>query len=105
MHDETKQTPDADGPPPINDRAIVIEGTAHNGKPCRIVDNTGSIDRAELQALLDQLIADRCFGLTGRSLAGSNAITLGQPDFTHIQIGTELYRLILFPYEARIEAF
>ena len=95
----------AAGIPPISDNATVIEGVAHNGKPCRIVDNTGEIDRGELQALLDDLIENKQFGLAGRSLAGGNTITLGAPDFTHMQFGDDLYRFILLPYEARIETF
>ena len=85
--------------------AVVIEGVAHNGKPCRIVDNTGTVARDELESLLAELIEQRRFGLSGRSLAGSDCIRLGEPEFTHIQLGTELYRFILLPYEARIEAF
>ena len=87
------------------DKAVVIEGVAHNGKPCRIIDNTGTVARAELEALLAELIEQRRFGLSGRSLAGSASIRLGEPDFTHIQLGDELYRFILLPYEARIEVF
>jgi len=90
---------------PISPQATVIEATAHNGKPCRIVDNTGTVPRHELQRLLDELIEERRFGLGGLSASGSNAITVGAPAFTHIQIGEGLYRFILFPYEARIEAF
>lgn len=83
----------------------MIEGVAHNGKPCRIVDNTGTVAPAELEALLAELVAQRRFGLSGRSLAGSDRIRLGEPEFTHIQLGDGLYRLILLPYEARIEVF
>jgi hypothetical protein len=88
-----------------NDKAVVIEGVAHNGKPCRIVDNTGTVAREELEALLTELIEQRRFGLSGRSVAGGDRIRLGEPDFTHIQLGGELYRFILLPYEARIEVF
>jgi hypothetical protein len=96
---------DTAGIPPISEAATIIEGQAHNGKPCRIVDNTGQIDRGELEALLADLIEQKQFGLAGRSLAGGNTITLGAPDFTHMQFGDDLYRFILLPYEARIEAF
>jgi hypothetical protein len=85
--------------------AVIVDGIAHNGKPCRIVDNTGTVPRAELEAMLNQLIEERRFGLSGMSMAGSNAIRLGAPEFTHVQIGTELYRFILLPYEAWIDAF
>ena len=90
---------------PINEHATIIEGVAHNGKPCRIVDNTGTIEREALRSLLDQLIADQRFGLTGLSCAGGNTIKLGAPEFTHLQIGETLYRFILLPYEARLETF
>jgi hypothetical protein len=89
----------------VSELAIILEGTAHNGKPCRVVDNTGTLDRAELAALLEELIEARRFGLSGLSAKGGNTIRLGEPEFTHIQMGENLYRLILFPYEARLEAF
>jgi hypothetical protein len=82
-----------------------IEGVAHNGKPCRLVDSTGAVPPEELRALLDDLIRERRFGISGLSAAGSNAIRLGAPEFTHIQMAGELYRLIVLPYEARIEPF
>lgn len=91
--------------PADGDQTVVIEGVAHNGKPCRIVDATGTVAREELEALLTELIEQRRFGLSGRSLAGSDRIRLGEPEFTHIQLGTELYRFILMSYEARIEVF
>lgn len=90
---------------PLSPEAIVVTGETRNGKACRIVDNTGSIDIAELRALLDQLIEDGRFGLSGRSLAGDSRMVIGAPDFTHIQFGETVYRFVLFPYEARIEAF
>ncbi len=90
---------------PLSERAVIVEGVAHNGRPCRVVDNTGHIDRAELKALLDTLIEQKSFGLSGLSQAGGNTITVGGPEFTHIQFGERLYRLILLPYEARLEAF
>jgi hypothetical protein len=91
-------------PPPGPD-ATIIESVAHNGRPCRIVDNTGSIDRAELERLLADLIEGHHFGLRGLSAKGENAITLGEPEFTHMQFGDRIYRMLLFPYEARLEAF
>ncbi len=88
-----------------NKHATVIEGVTATGKPCRLVDNTGTVPHAELESLLAELIEQRRFGLSGRSSAGGSTIRLGEPDFTHIQLGDSLYRLILFPYEARIEVF
>lgn len=90
---------------PLSSRAVVLEGVAHNGKPCRIVDNTGTVPVRELHLLLDELIDDGRFGLSGRSLSGDGRMLIGAPEFTHIQLGDEVYRFILFPYEARIEAF
>lgn len=89
----------------ISPQATIVEGVAHNGKPCRLIDNTGSIERGELEGLLEQLIEAKRFGISGLSAAGSNSIRLGAPEFTHVQIGGQLYRLILLPYHARIEAF
>jgi hypothetical protein len=91
--------------PPPGPGATIIESVAHNGRPCRIVDNTGSIDHAELERLLAELIEERCFGLRGLSATGENAIRLGEPEFTHMQFGDRIYRMLLFPYEARLEAF
>lgn len=85
--------------------AVVIEGVAHNGRPCRLIDNTGSIAPSELQPVLDALIADRRFGISGRSAQGGSAIPIAQATGTHIQFGERLYRILLFPYEARIEDF
>lgn len=85
--------------------ATVIDGVAHNGKGCRIVDNTGQVPRQELQDVLDALIREKKFGVGGRSASGGNTISLNQPLTTHIQFGDTLYRLLLFPYEARIERF
>lgn len=92
-------------PPEPGPEATVIEGTAHNGNPCRIVDNTGCVPRAELERLLHDLIAEKRFGLNALSSTGSNAIKLGEPQFTHLQVGDDLYRFLLFPYEARLEGF
>lgn len=86
-------------------KATIIEGIAHNGRPCRIIDNTGTVPAAELYTVLEALIAERRFGLGGLSAHGGNAIPLDHPAATHIQFGNQLYRILLFPYEARIEAF
>lgn len=91
--------------PPIAPGATVLEGVAHNGKSCRIIDQTGSIPETQLAALLEDLIAQRHFGLKGLSAKGGNTIRLGEPDFTHIQVGEQMYRLLLFPYEARLDSF
>jgi hypothetical protein len=90
--------------PPTNPDATTIEGIAHNGKPCRVIDNTGDLNEAELVQFLGDLIEQKQFGIKGLS-ASDGTIKLGQPQATHIQFGETLYRLLLFPYEARIEAF
>ncbi len=106
---DTPQFVDPQATPPgaadIRADATIIEGVAHNGKPCRIVDNTASVPEHELEALLAQLIEDKRFGLGGMSVAGGSRIAIGEPQGTHLQIGSELYRILLFPYEARIEPF
>jgi len=90
--------------PPIAKHARIVEGITHHGKACRVVDNTGQIDLHELTQFLAQLIEQKQFGIKGLS-SSDGSIKLGQPQATHIQFGETLYRLILFPYEARIEAF
>lgn len=85
--------------------AVIIEGATASGKRCRIIDNTGTVERTELRNLLDELVREKRFGFSGVSSAGGGAITIGAPVFAHVQLGGELYRLILFPYEARIERF
>lgn len=89
----------------IGPDARIVEGVAHNGRPCRIVDNTNSVDFAELHAVLRTLIADRKFGRGGLSAAGGSTIALDRPISSHIQFGEQLYRILLFAYEARIERF
>jgi hypothetical protein len=98
-------TPAMSSIPPPGPDATIVEAVAHNGKPCRVVDNTGTINRAELERLLADLIEERRFGLRALSAKGSNAIRLGEPEFTHMQFGDRLYRMLLFPYEARLETF
>ncbi len=109
MSDPDRRFIDPDAPCPkegeVRPGATVIEGVAHNGKPCRIVDNTGSVDPLELQAVLDALIAEKRFGLSGMSAKGGNTINLNEPAVSPVQFGDTLYRLLLFPYEARVEPF
>ncbi len=92
-------------PPAPEPGATIIEAVAHNGKRCRVVDNTGTIEPVELERLLADLVEMRRFGLRGLSAKGSGTIRLGEPEFTHIQFGERIYRMLLFPYEARLEAF
>ncbi|MHB8415350.1 MAG: hypothetical protein ACYDB1_08220 [Acidiferrobacteraceae bacterium] len=83
----------------------MIEAVAHNGHRCRIVDNTGTVDPKELRDVLETLVRDHRFGMSGLSAKGGTAIPIGRGEGTHIQFGSQLYRILLFPYEARIEAF
>ncbi len=92
-------------PAGISTCATVIEAVAHNGRPCRIVDNTGTVDQNELRDVLEALVRERRFGMSGLSAKGGTAIPIGRGEGTHIQFGSQLYRILLFPYEARIEAF
>lgn len=94
-----------DGENGANSDAVVVDGMTKRGKRCRLVDITTSVDRAELVGLLNDLIEQDCFGIRGMSAAGDNAVTLGAPSFTHVQLGGRLYRLLLLPYEARLERF
>ncbi len=90
---------------PINANAVIVDGKMDNGHACRLVDNTGDIDHGTLEELLRALIFERRFGGAGLSPAGGNTVTIGTPQYGHIQIGERLYRLLIFPYEARIEQF
>ena len=82
----------------------IVSGLTGNNKVCRIIDNTRSVDRILLEQLLQELIADKQFGLHGLSSADGN-IKLNEPRFTHIQLGENLYRLLIFSHEAHIEKF
>ena len=91
--------------PPLSEHALIVEGATRGGRSCRVIDNTGTVERAVLEELLSDLLEAKRFGLTGLSATGASTIRLGAPEFTHIQLDGQLYRLILFPYEARLEAF
>ena len=69
------------------------------------MDRTGRIDRPALQELLATLIEQKRFGLRARSAPGGDTIRLGAPEYGHIQIDEELYRMTLRPYEAVLEGF
>ncbi|MBN2679041.1 MAG: hypothetical protein JXR24_02300 [Acidithiobacillaceae bacterium] len=85
--------------------AVIIEGKTKRGKPCKIIDNTCLVPRAALQALLDDLIEQEHFGPSGLSMAGGNSIRIGAPQSAHVQLGDDIYRMIVVDYEARIEVF
>ena len=90
---------------PIEPGAIIVDGRMDNGHACRLIDNTGNIDPGTLKELLDLLVSEKRFGGAGLSPAGGNAVTIGTPQCGHIQVGEVLYRLLVFPYEARIDRF
>ncbi len=90
---------------PIDANAIIVDGVMSNGHACRLVDNTGDIDRQTLEELLQVLILERRFGGAGLSPVGGDTVTIGAPQYGHVQVGETLYRLLVFPYEARIVRF
>ncbi len=90
---------------PIGPNAVIVTGQMKNGRACRLIDNTGENDPDVLRELLEQLIRERRFGGTGFSAAGDNTLMIGAPQCGHIQVRDVLYRLLVFPYEARIERF
>lgn len=93
------------GPESLRPDALIIEGRTHTGRACRIIDNTCSVRREDLLEVLNALIAARRFGMTALSAHGGNTLAIGRPEATHVQLGDTLYRLLLYPYEARIERF
>ena len=88
----------------INTHAKIIRGKTENGKPCQLIDNTGTIDDCELDSLLNQLLSDKQFGINALS-SSNGVIAIDKPRLTHIQIKDELYRLLIFRYDAIIEKF
>ncbi|MGE4531041.1 MAG: hypothetical protein AB7C98_06950 [Acidithiobacillus sp.] len=94
-----------EGMPPVRADAIIIEGQTKRGKVCKVVDNTTTVLRSDLQALLNDLIEQELFGPSGLSMAGGNTISIGTPQSAHVQLGDNIYRMIVVGYEARIEEF
>ena len=82
----------------------VVTGTYH-GREVRLTDRTGSAPEDELRQILDALVREGKFGLAGLSNAGSGSIEIGAPEGAHVQIGDELYRLMVTGYEAYIDKF
>ena len=89
----------------IGETAIIVQGIALNGKPCRLVDNTGTASEEILRDLLANLIRERCFGFSVSSGGGESTVSLDRPTFGHVQLDERVYRLIVRKYEARLEAF
>ncbi|HKK13413.1 MAG TPA: hypothetical protein VKA14_02000 [Gammaproteobacteria bacterium] len=81
-----------------------VTGTYH-GREVTLTDKTASCPEAELQEILDALVAEGKFGIAGMSNSGSATIQIGAPEGAHIQIGGELYRLVITGYEAYVDKF
>lgn len=97
---------DFDALNPLREDAVRYEAATRQGRPCALTDNTGRrLPAAEVRAILDALVAGDAFGLRARSAAGSGALALDPWQATHVQIGGDLYRLIVRRHEARIEPF
>lgn len=91
---------------PLRADARRIEGTTRRGKPCELIDNTGAqLPEAELRSVLDSLIVADAFGFHALSAGGGSTIDLERRESAHIQIGGQLYRLLVYRYVARIEPF
>jgi hypothetical protein len=79
-------------------------GLRVEGRICELLDESGdAIPAPELERLLADLIARGAFGFRARGAA--DAVTLGGPEFAHVQIGERLYRLIVNRFSARLERF
>ena len=88
----------------ISEGATIVEATNVQGKTCQLVDNTGTIDHQTLKNLLSELIDGNQFGINALS-SQNGVINIDKPRLTHIQINKELYRLLLYRYQAIIESF
>ena len=91
---------------PLRADAIHYSAPNTHGKTCNLVDNTGeSLATAECLAILNGLIDNDMFGFRTLSANGGDKISLDRRESTHVQVGDNLYRLIVFRYQARIELF
>ncbi len=82
----------------------VLTGT-FQGREVTLTDRTGTIPDEELREILDAVIREGRFGLAGLSNSGSGTIRIGAPEGAHIQVGNDLYRLIVTGYEAYVDKF
>lgn len=78
--------------------------TNRQGKPCTLIDTTGTIPAIELEKLMQSLIENEVFGLKLIS-DSSGMIKTEQAQMHHIQIRGELFRVLINRYEASIEKF
>ncbi|MHB1676426.1 MAG: hypothetical protein ACYCSS_02645 [Sulfuriferula sp.] len=91
---------------PLRADAIHYRAINSRGKSCSLVDNTGAqLAANECQEILSSLIENDVFGFRTLSASGGDTISLDRRESTHVQVGAELYRLIVFRYQARIELF
>ncbi len=91
---------------PLREDAKRFAGLTLRGKPCVLIDNTGAnLPEAELLLILRTLIDAQQFGFKPRSSVGGNALAIDRRESTHIQIKDQLYRLVIYRFEARIENF
>lgn len=91
---------------PLRADALIYSSMNQRGKKCELVDNTGMrLDAAECRDILNGLIENDVFGFRTLSANGGEAIRMDRRESTHVQVGDDLYRLIVFRYQARIENF
>lgn len=91
---------------PLRPDAVRVAGTTRRGRPCELVDNTGrALPLEELRALLDALIEADAFGFALVSAKGGATLDLARRESAHVQVAGDLYRLLVYRYEARLEPF
>jgi len=91
---------------PLRDDAVRYPGHTKRGKACELVDNTGcALAPDECRDILASLIENDLFGFHPFSASGGETISLERRESTHVQVDDDLYRLIVFRYQARIENF
>lgn len=91
---------------PLREDAITYHSVTAQGKACRLIDNTGhALLEKECQEVLQSLIENDLFGFRCLSPQGGNALNLDRRESSHVQFGDNLYRLVVYHYEARIEVF
>jgi len=91
---------------PIRPDATRLAGVTRRGRACELIDNTGAgLAPEDLREVLDALIAEDRFGLSLTSSREGTTLDLERREVGHIQIGTDLFRLLVRRYTARIERF
>jgi hypothetical protein len=91
---------------PLRADAMRYSHANARGKQCHLVDNTGQhLPEQACREILQGLIENDLFGFRCLSPQGGNTIDLERRESSHIQVGDDLYRLVVYHYEARIEPF